>query len=63
VNKNGVHVDPTKIKSIQEWPTSKNVGEVRSFHGLANFYKRFVSNFSSLASPLNELVSKDVTFH
>jgi len=63
VNKNGVHVEPTKIKPIQEWPTPKNVGEVTSFHGLTSFYRRFVPNFSSLASPLNELVKKDVTFH
>jgi len=34
-----------------------------SFHGLANFYRHFVPNFSSLASPLYELVKKDVTFH
>jgi len=38
VNKNGVHVDPEKIKSIQEWSTPQNVGDVRSFHGLARFY-------------------------
>jgi len=63
VNKNGVHVDPTKIKAIQEWPTLKNVGEVRSFHGLASLYRRFVPNFSTLASPLNEFVKKDVSFN
>jgi len=51
VNKNGVH--PEKIKIIQEWPTPKNVGDVRSFNGLASFYRRFVPNFSSLASPRN----------
>ena len=62
VNKNGVHVDPEKIKAIQEWPTPQNVGDVRSFHGLARFYRRFVANFSSLASPLNELVKKDTPF-
>jgi len=63
VNNEGVHVDPAKIKAIWDWPTPKNIGDVRSFHGLGSFYRRFVPNFSSLASPLNELVKKDVTFH
>ena len=62
VNKKGVHVDPEKIKVIQEWPTQQNVGDVRSFHGLASYYRRFDPNFSSLASPLNELVKKDTPF-
>ena len=55
-------MDPEKIKSIQEWPTPKSVGDIRSFHGLASFYIRFVPNFSTLASPLNELVKKNLTF-
>lgn len=63
VNKQGVHVDLEKIKAIQERPTPKNVREVKSFHGLTSFYKIFVPYFSSLASPLNELMKKDVTFH
>lgn len=42
--------------------TFKNVREVRSFHGVASFYRMFVPNFSSLASPLNEFVKKDVSF-
>ena len=62
VNKNGVHVDPKKIKAIQEWPIPKSVGDIRSFHGLASLYRRFAPNFSTLASPLNELVKKDIPF-
>ena len=52
----------TKIKAIQEWLVPKNVGDIRSFHGLASFYRRFVPNFSTIASPLNELVKKDISF-
>jgi len=63
VNKNGVHVDPTKIKVIQEWPTLTSIGDVKSFYGLASFYRISVPNFSTLASPLNELVKKDVSFN
>jgi len=62
VNKSGVHVDPEKIKAIQEWPILKNVGDIRNFHGLASFYRRFVPHFSTIASPLNELAKKDTPF-
>jgi len=62
VSAKGVQVGDEKIKSIRDWPIPKNVNDVRSFHGLASFYRRFVKDFSTIASPLNDIVKKNMEF-
>ncbi|KAK1664688.1 hypothetical protein QYE76_052847 [Lolium multiflorum] len=58
----GIEVDPAKIEAIESWPQPKTVTQVRSFLGLAGFYRCFVKDFGSIVAPLNELTKKDVPF-
>ena len=53
---------PDKNKQIKEWPIPQNAKDVRSFLGLAGFYQRFVKNFADHATPLTDLLKKDVPF-
>lgn len=62
VTKEGIAVDPEKIKAVKEWPAPTNVGEVRSFLGLAGYYRRFVENFSRIALPMTNLIKKNTRF-
>ncbi|RDY08904.1 Retrovirus-related Pol polyprotein from transposon gypsy, partial [Mucuna pruriens] len=58
----GVQVDEKKVKVIQSWPTPTNISNVQSFHELASFYRHFVKDFGTIATPLNEIIKKDVGF-
>ena len=63
VSKDDIQVDPKKIEAIIEWLRSTTVIEVRSFLGLASYYKRFVKDFYKIAAPLTRLTQKNVKFN
>ena len=58
----GLSVDPAKIEAVTEWQSPSNVKEVRSFLGLAGYYRKFVEGFSSIARPMTQLLKKDKKF-
>nr|GFB23396.1 putative reverse transcriptase domain-containing protein [Tanacetum cinerariifolium] len=51
VNRDGIHVDPSKVESVKNWKTPESSTEIRSFLGLAGYYQRFIENFSKIAKP------------
>ncbi|GJW93391.1 putative reverse transcriptase domain-containing protein [Tanacetum coccineum] len=62
VNRDGIHVDPSKVESVKNWKTPELSTEIRLFLGLAGYYLRFIKNFSKIAKPLTLLTQKNKTY-
>ncbi|RVW92702.1 Retrovirus-related Pol polyprotein from transposon 17.6 [Vitis vinifera] len=62
VSKAGIEVDYSKVEAVNEWKRPTNVFEVRSFLGMAGYYRRFVEDFSRIAAPMTRLTRKGVKF-
>merc|ERR1712080_521695 len=62
VSKHGLAVDPAKVVAVQDWKIPKNATEVRSFLGLAGYYRKFIKDFAKISAPLTKLTKKNLAF-
>ena len=62
ISEQGIFLDPNKTEAIKNWPTPKNVIEVRYFMGLAGYYRRFIEGFSKFAHAITSLQNKGMKF-
>ncbi|XP_050915829.1 uncharacterized protein LOC127130917 [Lathyrus oleraceus] len=62
ISQGGVSVDPSKFEAVINWERPKNASEVRSFLGLAGYYRRFIKGFSQIALPMTRLTRKEISF-
>ena len=62
ISKDGVSTNPEKISTIEKWPQPESVKEVRSFLGLAGYYRKFIRHFGIIAKPLTKLLRKGSVF-
>jgi len=59
ISQEGLKMDLEKVKTITEWPSPRNIFEVRIFHGLASFYKKSIRNFSGIYALIVETIRKE----
>ena len=62
ISEEGIRVDPKKVEAVVSWERPTSVTEIRSFPGLASYYRRFIPGFSSIALPMTKLIRKNVCF-
>lgn len=62
INKDSVSPDPSKVEAIKKFPTPSNTKDLKSFLGLAGYYKRFIKNFAKIAKSLNSLFKEGMEF-
>ena len=58
ISSNELKMDAEKVREIREWLSQKSIFEVRSFHGLASFYRKFIRNFSDIGAQMRDTVKK-----
>jgi hypothetical protein len=63
VTPNGINMDEAKVKAITAWQPPKTVRDLQKFLSFANFYRRFIYDFSKIAQPLNDLLRKRTPWH
>ena len=59
----GLQMDPAKVSTIQDWPEPQKVQDIQAFLSFANFYQRFIHDYSEITLPLNHLCKKSTTWH
>jgi hypothetical protein len=62
ISERGISVDPSKVKDVLSWKTPQIISNIRSFLGLAGYYRRFIEGFSKISKPMMELLAKGNTF-